>query len=88
MTVHLNMEEGLDRPPPLPPFTVVREPTTSDASMLVFGTYKKRGDWDSRKTSVAAKVWFDQGQTLEERKAEVAYAIDLCELVHRARSEP
>ena len=89
MTVQLNMEkrDGYDYVP-LPPFIIVRAPTMLDTGMLIFGVYERRADWGRPMRAVAAKVFFEPEQTLEERKAEVLYAIDLCDLVHRARSDP
>jgi hypothetical protein len=87
MTVYLNMNErdgaygtyGC----PVPPFTAAREPTMTDKDILVFGEYDK-----SRGVAVVATILFEPEQTLEERKALVEHAIDLCDLVHRARSAP
>ncbi len=71
---------------PQPPFATARQPTLVDKNILVFGTYIKKPHQDYVGTAVAATVVFEPEQTLDERKALVEHAIDLCELVHRARS--
>lgn len=90
MTVKLHMDkrEGdWDRLGyPRPPFNAVRPPTLADKTMLVFGTYLKNPHHRTAKTAVVATVVFEPKQTLDERKALVEHAIDLCDLVHRARS--
>ena len=92
MTVHLHIEkrggEWESSGYPLPPFTAAREPTLLDKDILVFGKYEKKDYQHYVCTAVVATIEFEPEQTLEERKAEVLYAIDLCELVHRARSDP
>lgn len=90
MTVKLHMDkrEGdWDRlGHPLPPFNTARVPTIVDKEILVFGTYLKNPHHTDAKTAVVATVVFEPEQTLDERKALVEHAIDLCDLVHRARS--